>query len=98
MKPLLFFLVVFAAQSANLADSLTGRLGLKADYLSVGIASLVCAALIARRHTAIIALASLLMILASLPASMMANMFDRDYLYGLFIAVLVAPYVADRFE
>jgi hypothetical protein len=98
MKPLLFFLITLAAQSANLADSLTGRLGLKADYFSVAIASLFCATLIARRHTAIVALAAFLMILASLPTSVLPNMFDRDYLYGLFTAVLVAPYVADRFE
>jgi len=98
MKPLLFFLIVFASQSANLADSLVGRLGLKADYFSVGLTSLACAALIIRRHTAIVVSASLLMIMASLPSSMTGAILDRDYLYGLFVAALVAPYVVDRFE
>ena len=50
------------------------------------------------KSKSIIVSAALLMILASLPPSMTGNIFDRDILYALFIAVLVAPYVADRFE
>ena len=102
MKSLLLFLVVFlivfAGQSANLADSLVGRLGINANYFSVGVLSLACAALLIGRHKAIVTAAALLMILASLPASMTGNFLDRDLLYALFIAVLAAPYVADRFE
>lgn len=102
MKPILIFLVtfliVFAGQSANLTDSLLGRLGLDANYFSVGILSLICAALMIGRHKVIIASATLLIILASLPASMTANILDRDYFYALFIAVLIAPHVANRFE
>ena len=99
MKPLLFFLIVFVAMSTNLADSLIGRLGLRADYFSVAIASLLCAALVVKRHTAIVVSASCLIILASLPATVVGNsLLDRDFLYGLFIAVLLAPHVADRLE
>ena len=102
MKPFLIFLAVFliffASRSANLDDSLVGRMGFTADYLSVSILSLACAALVIRRHKVIVTTAALLMILAGLPPSMTGNILNRDLLYALFIAVLVAPYVADRFE
>jgi hypothetical protein len=98
MKPLLFFFVVFASLSANLGDSLIGRLGLKADYFSAALTSLICALLVIRRRLAVIITASILAVLASVPAVVTANTLDRDYLYGFFIAVLIAPYLADLIE
>jgi len=98
MKPLIFFFIVFASQSGNLSDNLITRLGFKGDYFTAGAMALVCAALIPKHHVAIIILASILAILASLPAAMTDNSFDRDYLYGLFIAVLLAPYLSDCLE
>ena len=98
MKPLIFFFVVFASLSANLGDNLLTRLGFKGDYFTAGIMALVCAALISKRHVAVIVAASILAILASLPDFISGNSFDRDYLYGLFIAVLLAPYLSDRLE
>jgi hypothetical protein len=102
MKPLILFFIVFASLSANLGDSLLGRLGLKADYLSAGLTSLLCAVLVIGRPRVVIIAASILAVLASLPetvtGNIIGNVIDRDYLYGLFIAVLIAPYLADFIE
>lgn len=98
MKPIVFFLIVFVSLSANPADSLLVHLGLTADYFTVAITSLLCAALIFRRDKVIVILASALIILTALPVSMTGHLPDKDYIYGLFIAVLVAPYIIDLFE
>lgn len=91
---LLLSAVSFATNADN---NLIVRIGLESNGLTITLASVLLAGLLAIRHSAWVGGSLLLLILANLPDSAI-NPIVRDAFAALFVAVLVIPFVQRHIE
>lgn len=97
IKFVIALLFCVASFATNGDSNLIVRIGLESNGLTITLASLLLAGLLAIRHSAWVAGSLILLILANLPDSAI-NPVVRDVFAAGFVALLVIPFVQRHIE